>query len=81
MSTRIQEIERTVEAAHEEVHYVCCEDDVGTVALCGIDVSVLAWTPELDATCVVCIDLDAVSDHCPRHGSCRWPSVAGATHE
>lgn len=51
-------------------HLVCCDDDLGHVALCGTDVRDLPWGggPE-ETDCVVCVDLSNVGV-CPRYGRC-----------
>lgn len=53
---------------HPELHHVtCCRND--DLSLCGFDVSDEPWVG-LEATCVVCADLDNDGDDCPFGGMC-----------
>jgi hypothetical protein len=59
-----------VEPADGLHHILCCEDDVGDVALCGTDVRAHPWADGDDAQlCVVCVALDE-AEVCPRYGRC-----------
>lgn len=55
----------------ELAHLVCCDDDIGTKALCGTGVAKAPWGDGAHETdCVVCVDLGR-SDFCPRYGRCK----------
>jgi hypothetical protein len=65
----VEAVQVTEPGTHEH-HTVCCYDDAGVRAFCGIDVTDLPWEDLDAATCVVCADLEK-GDYCPAYGVCR----------
>lgn len=58
MTALAPELDTATHDGDDEVHVVCCRPDV---ALCGSDVTALAWVDDdAEATCVVCADLEGL---------------------